>query len=266
MKIPQTPKWLVLVALIVMLPNFGHAQGRKQGLAGWTELYQPHANDKMPYRLMKPLGFEASKSYPLIISLHGAGGRGSDNNKQLKDWNKLLAEKRTRGDYPCYVLAPQSDRLWDETHFKEIKKVIAAMPSVDMKRIYILGHSMGGHGTYIMIQIEPGYFAAAAPSAGSGLRRTEPFITAAVIKDVPIWAFHGDNDKVCPIERDQTLFDEMKELGGNMKLTTWKGDGHGVSAKMITGSDNGTTQASSKRCDPETVFLKWLFAQKRADD
>ena len=211
--------------------------------------------------LMKPLGFDSTQSYPLIVSLHGSSGKGTDNKKQLKSWNRRLAGSRIRTDYPCYVLAPQADRLWDETHFKEIKRVIAALPSVDMNRIYILGHSMGGHGTYIMIQIEPDYFAAAAPSAGSGRRRTEPFITASVIKDLPIWAFHGDNDRVCPIERDQKLFAQMKELGGNMKLTTWKGDGHGVSEKMITGSSNGTTQVSSKRCDPEPVFLKWLFAQ-----
>ena len=71
-------------------------------------------------------------------------------------------------------------------HFMEIRYIIAELPSVDMKRIYILGHSMGGHGSYILIQLDPVYFAAAAPSAGSGLRRTEPFITASVIKDVPI--------------------------------------------------------------------------------
>jgi hypothetical protein len=57
----------------------------------------------------------------------------------------------------------------------------------------------------------------------------------------------------------------MKKLGGNMKLTTWIGDGHGgVSEKMITGADNGSTQLSSDRCDPEPVFLKWLFKQKRS--
>jgi hypothetical protein len=160
------------------------------------------------------------------------------------------------------VLAPQTNRLWDAAHLKNIKDVVAALPSVDMDRIYILGHSMGGHGTYILIQIDPGYFAAAAPSAGSGLRRTEEFIDASLIKDVPIWAFHGDKDKVCPIERDQRLFAEMEKLGGNMKLTTWAGDGHGVAEKMITGSDNGSTQLSSERCDPESSFLKWLFAQK----
>jgi hypothetical protein len=60
------------------------------------------------------------------------------------------------------------------------------------------------------------------------------------------------------------LFDELKALGGNMKLTTFAGDGHGVSGKFITGADNGSTQLSSDRCDSEHDFMTWLFAQKRA--
>ena len=93
--------------------------------------------------------------------------------------------------------------------------------------------------------------------------QTEEFIDASVIKDVPIWAFHGDQDKVCPFDRAQKLFEEMKKSGGNMKFTIWAGDGHGVAMKMITGADNSSTQLSSDRCDPEPVFMKWLFAQKR---
>ena len=230
----------------------------------WVKLYEPNTHNKMPYRLMKPRSFDESNRYPVIVSLHGGGGRGTDNRKQLKDWNRLLADKQRRTDYPCYVLAPQSESLWNKTHLENIKSIIKGLPSVDMDRIYILGHSMGGHGTYILIQVDPGYFAAAAPSAGSGLTRTEEFIDASAIKDIPIWAFHGDKDRVCPFERDQKLFDEMKKLGGNMKLTVWKGDGHGVSGKFITGADNGETQLSSDRCDPEPVFLKWLFKQRRA--
>ena len=230
----------------------------------WMALYVPHTHDDMPYRLMKPIEFDAGKSYPVIVSLHGGGGRGTDNRKQLRDWNKLLADEKRRTQHPCYVLAPQANRLWDAEHLKNIKAIIKEVPSADTTRLYILGHSMGGHGTYILIQIDPSFFAAAAPSAGSGLTRTEPFITASLIKDIPIWAFHGDKDKVCPYERDLRLFNDMKTLGGNMKLTTWAGDGHGVSAKMITGADNGTTELSSDRCDPEPVFMKWLFARKRS--
>jgi predicted peptidase len=213
---------------------------------------------------MKPLGYDSKKTYPVIISLHGAGGRGNDNRKQLKQWNQQLAEEKVRKEYPCYVLAPQSKGLWNKQQFEAVKEIVKAIPSVDMKRIYILGHSMGGHGTYIFIQIEPTYFAAAAPSAGSGLKKTEAFIDPKIIKNVPIWAFHGDKDGVCPYAKEKKVFDEMRTLNGNMKLTTWKGDKHGVSDKFIHGADNGTTEASSKRCDPEPNFLKWLFKQKRS--
>ena len=212
---------------------------------------------------MKPYGFTAEKKYPLIVSLHGAGGKGTDNKRQLKDWNRQLAETQRRKNFPCYVVAPQADKLWDVNDLRRTKGLIKTLPAVDMNRIYILGHSMGGHGTYIFIQLDPDYFAAAAPSAGSGLRRTEDFIDPEKIKDIPIWAFHGDKDGVCPIARDQKVFNEMKRLSGNMKFTIWKGDNHGVSGKFIVGADNGTTLLSSNRCDKEPEFMKWLFARSR---
>ncbi len=229
----------------------------------WDALYEPLVFEGMPCRVMKPLWFDSENSYPVIVSLHGAGGKGTNNNKQLKDWNRQLAEPQRRKDFPCYVVAPQAAGLWNAEHLRKIKALIRTLPSGDMDRIYILGHSMGGHGTYIFIQLDPGYFAAAAPSAGSGLRRTEDFIDATKIRDLPIWAFHGDKDGVCPIEKDQQVFDEMKRLGGNMKFTIWQGDNHGVSGKMIVGAENGITHFSSDRCDEEPDFMTWLFAQSR---
>ena len=231
--------------------------------ANFSELYEPSVYKEMPYRLMKPVNFDTKQKYPLIISLHGAGGRGNDNKKQLKDWNKQLANETVRKDFPCYVLAPQSKSLWNAQTLAFIKEVIATLPAVDMDRIYILGHSMGGHGTFIYIQLEPNYFAAAAPSAGAGLKKTADFIDAKLIKDIPIWTFHGDKDKVCPYDKVLTEFKELKTLGGNMKLTTWHSAGHGVSGKFIPGDKSSDTQVSSDRCDPEPNFLKWLFKQKR---
>ena len=49
---------------------------------------------------MKPIT-DSSNNYPVILLY--AGGKGTDNNKQLKDWNKQLAEKRVREKFPCYV-------------------------------------------------------------------------------------------------------------------------------------------------------------------
>lgn len=238
------------------------------GAERWDSVYEPRIFEDLPFRVMKPLGFDAKQSYPVILSLHGGGGKGNDNKKQLKDWNRQLAEKKRRQDFPCYVVAPQAPGLWNAEHLKKIQALIKTLPAVNMDRIYCLGHSMGGHGTYIFIQLDPTYFAAAAPSAGSGLKRTEEFIFPAKIKDVPIWAFHGDRDGVCPIEKDLKVFAGMKKLGGNMKFTTWRGDNHGVSGKMIPGANNGSTDYSGARCDKEPDFMTWLFKQsrKRSDE
>ncbi len=48
-----------------------------------------------------------------------------------------------------------------------------------------------------------------------------------------------------------------------MKLTTWAGDKHAVSGKMIVGADNGTTEFSGDRRDKEPDFMTWLFKRTR---
>ena len=83
----------------------GHATGVGER---WNALYEPQVVEGMPCRVMKPLRFDSKKGYPVIVSLHGAGGKGTNNNKQLKDWNRQLAEEQRRKDFPCYVVAPQA--------------------------------------------------------------------------------------------------------------------------------------------------------------
>jgi predicted peptidase len=220
--------------------------------------------DEMPYRLMPPIHFDAAERYPVLISLHGAGGRGDDNGKQLKSWTQQLALESNRSDFPCYVIAPQSNSHWEIERFDAVKQVIETLPAVDMKRIYIMGHSMGGHGTFLWTQHDPDYFAAAAPCAGTGRTGRPEFVEPERLKDLPLWVFHGDQDKVCPYALAAKLLEDMRGLGGNMKLTTWKGEGHGVSQKIVPGNKRDITELASDRCDPEPVFLKWLFKQKKS--
>lgn len=229
----------------------------------WQQLYKPVPNAMIPCRVMQPISLDSNVKYPVILSLHGAGGKGNDNRKQLKPWNMQLAQQNIRTRFPCYVVTPQADQLWNRDHYDAIKPIIAGLPQVDTDRIYILGHSMGGHGTYIFLQYEKDYFAAAAPSAGTGLRSSADFINPNKIKHYPIWAFHGDKDSVCPFAKQQILFNQLRKLGGNLKLTVWQGDNHGISAKFIPGAANGKTLYTSQRCDRETDFLVWLFKQNK---
>ena len=41
----------------------------------------------IPYRLFKPKKQEQNKKYPIVIYLHGSGGCGSDNLKQISGGN-----------------------------------------------------------------------------------------------------------------------------------------------------------------------------------
>jgi len=68
---------------------------------------------KMPYRLFRPA---ASDSAPLVVYLHGSGGLGDDNAKQLGLGNvfgtRVWALPGNQKTFPCFVLAPQTDRGW----------------------------------------------------------------------------------------------------------------------------------------------------------
>ena len=254
---------------------------------------------------MKPIDFDAAETYPLILSLHGAGGRGTDNIKNLRNWNEYMADESLRRRHPCFVLAPQSDVSWNDptsphggkpdlseqavaswsevwrSRIDRYRERLSAEPTgnlhlvldlidnqlakqfkIDPNRIYCLGHSMGGFGTFTAIYQHPDRFAAAIPTAGGFLPWRDP----SRIKDVPIWTFHGSADTVVPTDFTREIFAKMKQLGGNMKYTELRGVGHGANAIAFqyTGDDTTKgyiTQYASDRPDKTADIWDWLFRQ-----
>ena len=67
----------------------------------------------MPYRLFRPR--ETGKA-PLILYLHGSGGLGDDNEKQLGLGNvfgtRVWALPENQKRFSCYIVVPQTDRGW----------------------------------------------------------------------------------------------------------------------------------------------------------
>ncbi|MEM8955436.1 MAG: alpha/beta fold hydrolase [Verrucomicrobiota bacterium] len=258
----------------------------------------------LPYRFFKP-DTNGDNKYPLILSLHGAGGRGSDNLKNLKFWNGTITEPDFQSQYPSFVLVPHSPsywripgsvpdldaetiasftRTWQEAAAEGRRAFVTKTPQgklglvfelldvlleeypIDPDRIYVLGHSMGGFGTFEALAEHPDRFAAAIPSAG-GL---SPWHDPAVFKDVPVWAFHGDQDETVPIALALDVFDQIKAARGNMKLTTLGGVGHGASGFAFSyqgdhSNPEFSTALSSPACDPTENVWTWLFAQSRKD-
>jgi predicted peptidase len=215
---------------------------------------------KLPYRLLTPATVEDGKRYPLVIFLHGAGERGTDNDKQLLHGVPQFVANRDK--YPCFLIAPQcpDGKKWVEVDWSadthalpkdpgEVGKLLLALIEksikdlpVDPRRVYITGLSMGGYGTWDLLARRPDLFAAAAPVCGGADEAT-----AARIKDVPIWAFHGAKDTAVKPARSRNMIAALRKAGGKPKYTEYPDVGH-----------NSWDPAYK---DPE--LFKWLFAQTK---
>jgi predicted esterase len=114
--------------------------------------------------------------------------------------------------------------------------------NLDENRLYITGLSMGGYGTWDAIARNPKLFAAAVPVCGGADEATAP-----IIKDIPIWCFHGGADPTVPTERSRNMIKALKDAGGDPKYTEYPGVGHN----------------SWDRAYSEPELPKWFFAQKR---
>jgi len=220
----------------------------------------------LPYRLFVPQKYSSSDQYPLVLLLHGSSERGSDNRKQLTTAVKTFISDRVQDSEQCFVLAPQCprDNQWLNTEFKEkpfpnynqdeiaesdaMKMIMAVIDlltrefSIDSKRIYVTGFSMGGSGSWDIILRYPDIFAAAVPITGV----SDPS-KAGLISNLPVWAFHGKNDSISSVTNTRNMIKALRDLGSDCKYTEYESIGH-----------NSWDSAYS---DPD--LMTWLFARKK---
>ncbi|SOE20759.1 Alpha/beta hydrolase family protein [Spirosomataceae bacterium TFI 002] len=221
------------------------------------------------YQILFPENYDESKSYPLVLFLHGAGERGSDNEKQLKHGVKLFTTAENRAKFPCIVIAPQcpQESYWSSVEVSRdkyplvlnfdytrpsnpplnaaielVKEMIASKKAIK-KQVYITGLSMGGMGTYEAVYKHPKLFAAAMPICGGG---DEDKFTKAMAK-VPFWIFHGDADAVVGVENSREAVAILKSLKANVTYTEYPGVNH-------NSWDNAFAE-------PE--FLNWMFSKRK---
>ena len=173
-------------------------------LFAW-EKYE-NADTTLPYRIYVPFNYTPEKEYPLLLNLHGAGLRGNDNQRHLQFIDKLLKMPELSMD-DAIIVFPHcpDDGKWVDTEWskgsydlnqvqetKELKAVMELLAqlrqeySIDSKRIYACGFSMGGYATWNLLMNYPDVFCAGVAMCGAG----DP-TQANVQKDIPIWAIHG---------------------------------------------------------------------------
>jgi predicted peptidase len=176
------------------------------------------------YMLFLPEGYgESEHRWPMILFLHGAGERGGDLNLVKKHGPPKIVEQQK--DFPFIVVSPQcpQDQWWpDEVEVLiNLLDDIVSRYRVDEQRIYLTGLSMGGYGTWSLAAAYPERFAAIAPICGGGKR-----YMANKLKDVPVWAFHGAQDKIVSVKESEEMVDAINARGGDAKLTIYPDAGH----------------------------------------
>jgi predicted peptidase len=196
--------------------------------------------EKLNYRILKPLDYNSNKQYPVHLFLHGAGERGNDNVSQLVHGGKLFLKKENREEYNSWVIFPQAPKndWWGykepykfDYNVKESKAmslVVKLMDDfierkdVDTNRVYLSGLSMGGMGTFVILNLRPDMFAAATPICGDG----DPSLVSNYSKKVPIWIFHGSDDTVVSPKKSLKMAKAIIENGGSPKMTFYENVGH----------------------------------------
>lgn len=223
--------WLA-VFLFMIHPVF--AQIDYKGFPEWSLQKQ----DSTEYALYTPGHLEAGKKYPVVLFMHGCCG--ADNHASLRNavdppvrmWHQFGKNIQA---VPTYIIAPATARGWNQ-HFAALKKVmdkLIAQEQGDPQRVYVCGFSMGGEGSFSIIQQYPGYFAAAIPMgmsfSGDSLK----------IKDIPLWINQGETDYYSRHLRRQvaatralnnftTDTGDTHVTGVNPRYSNFKGVGHGV--------------------------------------
>lgn len=175
-----------------------------------------------------PKAYRQQKSWPLILYLHGSGGRGNDPEKLLEMSSFLTNDQRV-SDAAVLVIPQCLPKFgWQPEDIGQFTEEACRRYPIDKQRIYLVGYSMGGFGAWRAAAARPELFAAIVPIAGGG--STE---LATSLVNQPTWAFHGRKDKVVAAQRSTDLVDAVQSAGGISKLTLLPEAGHGIRDRVL---------------------------------
>ncbi len=259
-----------LAALLLLF--FSLRQARPQDFSAYQNGIFSGKESELKYRILFPASFDSSKKYPLIIFLHGAYEKGTDNEAQLRIGGLYFLKEENRRKFPAIVLFPQCppNDLW--TYFETdidsatglakrwyfpfrkqptqttllLKRLLDSLLTqkyADPTKVYIGGLSQGGMGVYDLITRYPDTFTAAFPICGAGpVNKCERFASK-----VAVWIFHGAADDIVPVRFSRDYFKKLQKKGADVRYSEYPGVFH-----------NSWNNAFA-----EKDLLVWLFSKTK---
>ena len=206
-----------LLFILSITLSVGFSQQRKMGL----EVINENEIDlKYLFFLPKDYYSDINTRWPLILFLHGMGERGA--NLELVKIHGIPKIIKTQTDFPFITVSPQCpiEYVWrDDDMQQAVEDILLKIVKnyrVDKTRIYVTGLSMGGYGTWSLAARRPDLFAAAVPICGGG----DP-ATVNVLKNLPIWVFHGGLDEVVLPKESERMVRALEKAGGKVRYTLY---------------------------------------------
>ena len=197
-----------------------------------SEVFEASNGLSLPYRYYLPADYSEEYAYPVVLFLHGAGERGTDNQKQLNNVVQKLYDDPESPFYQCILICPQCpenqqwvDTPWANGNYKvskvkqsneleatvELLDALLEKYSINPDRQYVMGISMGGFGTWDLIMRYPERFAAAFPICGGA----DPSKAASLV-NLPITTFHDSTDPTVPVSGTRDMVQAIKDAGGTL--------------------------------------------------
>lgn len=238
----KTPSIVLLLILLITGPL------PAQDLSLFQKRWLVQGGDTLPYRVLLPVNYDSTRSYPVLFFLHGAGERGRDNEKQLTHGAKLFVRADVRRAYPAIVIFPQcpATSYWSNVlqlvdtvgkrrfHFLEEGEPTRAMELLQQlvrytlaeyhppkDEVYIGGLSMGGMGTFELVRRQPGTFRRAFAICGGA----DP-ATAKKLRKTGWWIFHGLKDNVVDPQFSQAMAAALQRKRARVQLTLYPEANH----------------------------------------
>lgn len=196
------------------------------------------AKKEMEYALFVPSKYDKTKKTPLVVALHGLGS----NPQQILRYAALTDSAEKHGfiavapmgynssgwygvDGPRFF-KPKPENLSElsEKDVMNVLEIVRKEHNIDDKRIYLMGHSMGGGGTIHLALKYPDIWAALGPLAPA-IYGHEPK-EAEKIKHIPVIMIQGDKDFLVPVAGPRKWAKEMQRLEMTIDYREIKGGGH----------------------------------------